>query len=161
MTNIDREISGRIFHKKPISLDSVVKFINGTKDIIKNDSDYDYLKSLIDDLQIEPIKTIEFSEEHCYCLEMPMTHKFVQNGFVSWNCQGSGFTSVIVAIDGSSYIMNNSELLYTGVTRAKKKCSLIGDNSIIRKTINTKAVNTKQTYLKEMLLNCQNDTIEK
>ena len=72
-----------------------------------------------------------------------------------------GFTSVIVPIDGSSYILNNCELLYTGITRAKKKCILIGDNSIIRKTINTKAVNTKQTYLKEMLLDCQNDTIEK
>ena len=75
--------------------------------------------------------------------------------------EGSSSSSVIVAIDGSSYIMNNSEWLYTAITRAKKKCILIGDNSVIKKTINTKAVNTKQTYLKELLLNSQNDIIEK
>lgn len=65
--------------------------------------------------------------------------------------QGSGFDSVIVALDGASYIMNNSELLYTGITRAKKYCVLIGDTGVIKKTINTKEVNNKQTFLKELL----------
>lgn len=66
-------------------------------------------------------------------------------------CQGSGFDSVIVAMDSSSYIMNNAELLYTGVTRAKKYCTLIGDCSAIQKAIKTKEVKKKQTYLKYIL----------
>lgn len=66
--------------------------------------------------------------------------------------QGSGFTVTIVGMDSSSYIMNNSELLYTAITRAKKYCVLVGDNHAIRKAIQTKEANTKQTFLKKMLL---------
>ena len=66
--------------------------------------------------------------------------------------QGSGFTSTIVGMDTGSYIMNNSELLYTAITRAKKYCVLVGNNYAITKAIQTKEVKTKQTFLKDMLL---------
>ena len=66
--------------------------------------------------------------------------------------QGSGFCSTIVGLDNSSYIMNNSELLYTAITRAKKYCVLIANNYAVVKSIQTKEVNTKQTFLKDMLL---------
>jgi len=66
--------------------------------------------------------------------------------------QGSGFTSTIVGIDSGSYIMNNSELLYTAITRAKKYCILVGNNYAINKAIQTKEVKTKQTFLKDMLI---------
>lgn len=66
--------------------------------------------------------------------------------------QGSGFTSTIVGMDTGSYIMNNSELLYTAITRAKKYCVLVGNNYSISKAIQTKEVKTKQTFLRDMLL---------
>lgn len=66
--------------------------------------------------------------------------------------QGSGFTSTIVGMDTGSFIMNNSELLYTAITRAKKYCVLVGNNYAISKAIQTKEVNTKQTFLRDMLL---------
>lgn len=66
--------------------------------------------------------------------------------------QGSGFTSTIVVIDNTSYIMNNSELLYTAITRAKKYCVLIGNNAAIRAAIQKKEVKTKQTFLKDFLM---------
>ena len=66
--------------------------------------------------------------------------------------QGSGFTSTIVGMDSSSYIMNNSELLYTAITRAKKYCVLIGNNYAISKAIQNKEVKTKQTFLRDILL---------
>jgi ATP-dependent exoDNAse (exonuclease V) alpha subunit len=66
--------------------------------------------------------------------------------------QGSGFASTIVGLDNSSFIMNNSELLYTAITRAKKYCVLVGNNNAINKAIQTKEVKTKQTFLKDMLL---------
>lgn len=67
--------------------------------------------------------------------------------------QGSGFTSTIVGMDTGSYIMNNCELLYTAITRAKKYCVLVANNYAITKAIQTKEVKTKQTFLREMLLN--------
>jgi len=66
--------------------------------------------------------------------------------------QGSGFTSTIVGMDSSSFIMNNSELLYTALTRAKKYCILVGNNFAVSKAIQTKEVKTKQTFLRDMLL---------
>ena len=66
--------------------------------------------------------------------------------------QGSGFTSTIVGMDSSSFIMNNSELLYTALTRAKKYCVLVGNNFAVSKAIQTKEVKTKQTFLRDMLL---------
>lgn len=66
--------------------------------------------------------------------------------------QGSGFCSTIVGLDNSSYIMNNSELLYTAITRAKKYCVLVANNYAVIKAIQTKEVKTKQTFLKDMLL---------
>lgn len=66
--------------------------------------------------------------------------------------QGSGFTSAIVGMDAGSYIMNNSELLYTAITRAKKYCVLVGNNYAVSKAIKTKEVKTKQTFLKDMLI---------
>lgn len=66
--------------------------------------------------------------------------------------QGSGFASTIIGMDTGSFIMNNSELLYTAITRAKKYCILVGNNYAISKAIQTKEVKTKQTFLREMLL---------
>ena len=48
--------------------------------------------------------------------------------------------------------MNNAELLYTAITRAKKYCVLVGNNYAILKAIKTKEVKTKQTFLKDLLL---------
>lgn len=70
--------------------------------------------------------------------------------------QGSGFASTIVGIDSSSYIMNNSELLYTAITRAKRYCVLVGNSYAITKAIQTKEVKTKQTFLRGFLLENKN-----
>lgn len=65
--------------------------------------------------------------------------------------QGSEANTVIVAIDYSSYTMLTNELLYTAITRAKNYCVLVGENSAIRKAINTFSTTTKNTYLKELI----------
>lgn len=66
--------------------------------------------------------------------------------------QGSGFDTVIIAIDNGSYVLNNVELLYTAITRAKKFCSLIAVNQSIRFAIKTKETAVKQTLLKDFLI---------
>jgi len=64
---------------------------------------------------------------------------------------GSGFNTAIVCIESSAYVLLNTEILYTGVTRAKKYCVLVGQNSAIRTAIKTREIKKKQTYLKELL----------
>lgn len=139
------------FERKNITCNMIKKFVEYCKKYNIDNSKLEYL-SYVSRLSVQKIKNITPKVEYTYCLEMPITHKFVQNGIQGYNCQGSGFTSTIVGMDTGSYIMNNSELLYTGITRAKKYCVLVGNNYAIRKAIQTKEVKTKQTFLKDMLI---------
>lgn len=89
--------------------------------------------------------------------EVVFTKDEVKNLELAYCCtghkmQGSSADSVIVVMDNSSYVMNTNELLYTNITRAKKYCVLCGVNSAIRGAIQKKEARTKQTFLKDMLL---------
>ena len=137
--------------RKNITYNMIKKFVEYCNKYNIDNSKLEYL-SYVSRLSVQKIKSITRKVEHTYCLEMPKTHKFVQNGIQGYNCQGSGFCSTIVGLDNSSYIMNNSELLYTAITRAKKYCVLIANNYAVVKSIQTKEVKTKQTFLKDMLL---------
>lgn len=148
-----KDLTDKLFihlEQDKITNNKIKAFIDYCKECEIKDDKLDYL-SYISQISIQKVKTINSKIEHTYCLEMPKTHKFLQNGIQGYNCQGSGFLSTIVGIDNGSYIMNNSELLYTAITRAKKYCVLVGNNSAITKSIKTKEVKTKQTFLKEML----------
>lgn len=103
-------------------------------------------------------------DEDGYCIinfvgigEVLFSKADVKNLELAYACtvhkmQGSGFASTIVGMDTGSFIMNNCELLYTAITRAKKYCILVGNNNAISKAIQNKEVKTKQTFLREMLL---------
>ena len=65
--------------------------------------------------------------------------------------QGSEVPNVIMLIDYSSYIMNCRELIYTGVTRAKKKCVLLAEANALIGAIKTTQTINKQTFLLDIL----------
>lgn len=66
--------------------------------------------------------------------------------------QGSGFDDVIVAIDDESNgLLNNAEILYTAITRARKYCTLIATNSSVICSIKSKQTVDKQTFLPDFL----------
>lgn len=100
---------------------------------------------------LDDVKSIEYSREQTYCLEMPITNKFVQNGFHAYNCQGSQFKIGILIADKSSAFQLNANLLYTGISRFQEYLLLLGQ----AKTINialTKFANLKRNcFLQELL----------
>lgn len=65
--------------------------------------------------------------------------------------QGSQFKNVILGLDFTSYSLLNRELVYTGITRAKKKCNLIAQTGALRMAINKESVSKKQTHLQQCL----------
>lgn len=65
--------------------------------------------------------------------------------------QGSEFRHVIFGIDFSSYALLSREMIYTGITRARKKCTLIAQTGALRMAINKAGVNIKQTHLQQCL----------
>ena len=65
--------------------------------------------------------------------------------------QGSEYQNVICIIDNTHYKLLDSCLLYTAITRAKKKCLLIAEPSAFRRCIQNKASdrNTWLSYYKD------------
>lgn len=136
----DKVLNTKNNYKCTNSEGDITPVFNGNIGIVKEIEDNGYCT-----INFIGIGEVLFSKSDSKNLELAYactTHKM----------QGSGFTSTIVGMDTSSYIMNNSELLYTAITRAKKYCVLVGNNYAIRKAIQTKEVKTKQTFLKDMLL---------
>lgn len=67
-------------------------------------------------------------------------------------CQGSTVPYLVYCIDYSHYTMLNKEQVYTGITRAKKKCSFIFETKALNKAITTSGVKYKRTFLYPILM---------
>lgn len=67
--------------------------------------------------------------------------------------QGSEFHHVIFGIDFSSYALLSREMVYTGITRAKNKCTFIAQTGALRMSVCKAGVNIKQTHLQQCLYN--------
>lgn len=84
-------------------------------------------------LFIDEITNITEHEEQTYCLTMPETHKFIQNGIHAYNSQGDTIKEVIVALP-YQYMLNTRELLYTAITRAADECFIITSPRTLKAT---------------------------
>ena len=67
--------------------------------------------------------------------------------------QGSEFDNVIFGIDFSAYSLLTKELVYTGITRAKKKCELICQTGALRMAVSKEGIMSKQTHLQDAIYN--------
>ena len=66
--------------------------------------------------------------------------------------QGAEFPIVIIPVHFQSRIMLQRNLIYTGVTRAKKIVVLVGDKSALKYSIENNISNERKTLLKERLI---------
>lgn len=67
--------------------------------------------------------------------------------------QGSEFDNIIFGFDFSAYSLLTKELVYTGITRAKKKCDIICQTGALRMATSQAGVSTKTTHLAETIYN--------
>lgn len=61
--------------------------------------------------------------------------------------QGSGYKAVIIVIDNTHFALLDNCLLYTAITRAKKKCLLLAEPYAFKKCIETNKTVSRQTWL--------------
>lgn len=66
--------------------------------------------------------------------------------------QGSEYPIVVIPVTFSHYVMLQRNLLYTGITRAKKVVVLVGDKKAIYAAVANNNVRNRNTKLKERLL---------
>ena len=62
-------------------------------------------------------------------------------------CQGSGYKTIIGIIDNTHYVLLDNCMLYTLITRAKKRCLLLAEPSAFIKCINTNHNSSRQTWI--------------
>jgi len=137
--------------KKRITYDTLNVFLKRIEELGIENKDVKYLNSLYNNFYIDKVNKIEKETKHTYCLEMPETHNFIQNGIYAKNSQGSEWDTVIVGIDYSAYMSLCCEWLYTAITRASKYAVLVGECKAIRyATMQTKTP-IKQTFLPQLL----------
>lgn len=67
--------------------------------------------------------------------------------------QGSEFPVVIIPLHMQHFILLERNLLYTGLTRARELVIIIGESKAIHKAINTETANSRDTILKNLILN--------
>ena len=65
--------------------------------------------------------------------------------------QGSEYDTVVIVIMPSAYIMLQRNLLYTAVTRAKKRCIIVGDWESVKTAIAAWRTKPRYTRLKERI----------
>ena len=70
--------------------------------------------------------------------------------------QGSEFDVVIIPVLNEYMGMLYKKLIYTGITRAKKKLILIGEISALQRAISNNRENNRKTTLKNFLISCMN-----
>ena len=64
--------------------------------------------------------------------------------------QGSGYKTVIIIIDMTHYTLLDTCLLYTAITRAKKRCLLLAEPQAFKMCMDNNKSKSRQTWLKEM-----------
>lgn len=67
--------------------------------------------------------------------------------------QGSEFDCVLMPLLTSQYIMLAKNLLYTGITRAKKEISIIGQKKALAIAIKNNSVAKRNTMLAQRIIN--------
>ena len=65
--------------------------------------------------------------------------------------QGMEYDNVIIPMSMSHYIMLNTKLLYTALTRAKKMCYIIGEDIAFETGAKRLEITNRQTVIKDLL----------
>ncbi len=90
-------------------------------------------------------------ESETVCLEVPDGHQFIQNGLLGGNCQGQEMDIVLIPIHQSFRHQLQRNLLYTAVTRAKKRVLLFGQKAALTMAVQNSTVDQRNTLLSERL----------
>ena len=83
-------------------------------------------------------------------------HRHRGRGFVAYattihKSQGSEYPVVIIPLLMTHFVMLQRNLVYTGITRAKRLCILVGTTKALAYAIHNQTVQKRNTRLKERL----------
>lgn len=109
--------------------------------------------SLTDRLEYHhsPVMSIEAVEGPSVCVEVPDGHQFLQNGFLFWNCQGNEFDFIVMPMTMKFSVMLYRNLVYTAITRARKKVFIFGDPAAFRFSVDNDRETVRNSALAALI----------
>ena len=128
--------------------DKVMQIRNDYKKNVFN-GDIGFVKEIDTD---EHVMTVTFGGEDVEYEKGDMSELTLAYACTIHKSQGSEYPVVVMPLLMSHYIMLQRNLVYTGVTRAKKLCVVIGDGRAMYQAINNQVVLKRNTRLKERLM---------
>lgn len=128
--------------------DKVMQIRNDYKKNVFN-GDIGFVKAIDSE---ENVMTVTFGGEDVEYEKGDMGELTLAYACTIHKSQGSEYPVVVMPLLMSHYIMLQRNLVYTGVTRAKKLCVVIGDGRAMYKAINNQVVLKRNTRLKERLM---------
>jgi superfamily I DNA/RNA helicase len=107
-----------------------------------------------EDFYYDKIETIEYLPEKIpmWDLEVEEDHSYVMHGYVCHNSQGLEYPLVIIPfIKAHGALLLQRNLLYTAITRAKKKVIILGQASAIESAIQNSKMQRRNTRFGERI----------
>ena len=96
---------------------------------------------------IDQIESLEQSECDVFDFYIPKGHDFISNGFVSHNSQSQEYDYVIMPFVKEFSVQLQRNLLYTAITRAKKKVYILGHREALYDAIKSNKTSKRNTIL--------------
>lgn len=118
---------------------------NGDQGIVKKIEKEE--KDFVIYVEFEDGRIVEYTKDE---LKGELVHAYA---ITIHKSQGSEYSVGIIVISSSHTYMNQRNIFYTGLTRAKQKAVVCGDQNAITRSINTVDNNKRYTLLKFMLKN--------
>jgi intein/homing endonuclease len=100
----------------------------------------------------DPIRSISSTTAAMYDLHVPGSHAFITNGFISHNSQGSEYPVVIVPLLKAHFVMLQRNLIYTAITRGRKKVFIVGEPAAYGMAVRNAEAKLRCTHLREKIL---------
>ena len=100
----------------------------------------------------EKTLTVDFGDQMVFYDQTDMEELMHAYALTIHKSQGSEYPIVVMPIANAHYFMLSKNLLYTGITRAKNICVLVGSKDALMYGIKNVRIATRNTMLKERLL---------
>ena len=99
----------------------------------------------------DPVRTVRTATAAMFDLHVPGSHTFLTNGLISHNSQGSEYPVVIVPLLKAHFMMLQRNLLYTAITRGRKKVFLVGEPAAYAMAVRNSESKQRVTHLREKI----------
>lgn len=120
---------------------------------IRNNYDYNVFNGEVGYIQeiTEKEIVVEYDDKTIVYKHSDLDELVLAYAYTIHKSQGSEYPVLIMLFDMSHFMMLKRNVLYTGVTRAKKKCYILGPEQAMRIAINTFQPENRYTCLKKWL----------